>query len=79
MIAGIAYEYLKFSAARQNHWFMRLLIKPGLWLQSLTTREPDAPMLEVGIAALKRLLVEEQIQSQPESQPGRQKLGLDAV
>jgi uncharacterized protein YqhQ len=61
VIAGIAYEFIKFSAAHQDHWLMRLLIAPGLWLQSFTTRRPDASMLEVAIAALQRLLVEENL------------------
>jgi len=61
VIAGIAYEFIKFSAAHQEHWLMRLLIAPGLWLQSFTTRQPDASMLEVAIAALHRLLVEEHL------------------
>jgi uncharacterized protein YqhQ len=61
VIAGIAYEFIKFSAAHQDHWLMRLLIAPGLWLQSFTTRQPDPSMLEVAIAALQRLLVEEHL------------------
>jgi len=61
VIAGIAYEFIKFSATHQNHRLMHLLIAPGLWLQGLTTRQPDAPMLEVAIAALQRLLIEEDI------------------
>jgi uncharacterized protein YqhQ len=61
VIAGIAYEFIKFSAAHQDHWLMRLLIAPGLWLQGFTTRQPDASMLEVAIAALQRLLIEEQL------------------
>lgn len=61
VIAGVAYEFIKFSAAHQDHWLMRLLIAPGLWLQGFTTRQPDASMLEVAIAALQRLLVEEHL------------------
>jgi uncharacterized protein YqhQ len=61
VIAGIAYEFIRFSAAHQDHWLMRLLIAPGLWLQGFTTRQPDASMLEVAIAALQRLLVEEHL------------------
>ena len=61
VIAGIAYEFIKFTAAHQDHWLMRLLIAPGLWLQSFTTRQPDASMLEVAIAALQHLLVEEHL------------------
>jgi uncharacterized protein YqhQ len=61
VIAGIAYEFLKFSAAYQNNPIIKLLIAPGLALQGMTTREPDLGMLEVSIAALQRLLVEEQL------------------
>ena len=61
VIAGIAYEFIRFSAAHQDHWLMRLLIAPGLWLQGFTTRQPDASMLEVAIAALQHLLVEEHL------------------
>ncbi len=68
VIAGIAYEFIKFSAAHQNHWLMRLLITPGLWLQSFTTRQPDASMLEVAIAALQRLLVEEHLVAADETE-----------
>jgi len=61
VIAGIAYEFLKFSAARQQNPIMKILIAPGLALQGMTTREPDLSMLEVSIAALKKLLAEEQL------------------
>lgn len=61
VIAGLAYEFLKFSAQHQTHPVMRLLIAPGLALQGLTTREPDREMLEVSIAALTCLLTEEQM------------------
>ncbi len=61
VIAGIAYEFLKYSAAHMENPIMKLLIAPGLWLQKLTTREPDESMLEVSAAALTRLLEEENI------------------
>jgi len=61
VIAGIAYEFLKFSAAHQANPIIKMLIAPGLALQGMTTREPDLSMLEVSIAALKRLLAEEQL------------------
>ena len=47
---------------------MQLLIAPGLWLQSFTTRQPDASMLEVAIAALQRLLVEEHLVAADETE-----------
>jgi uncharacterized protein YqhQ len=68
VIAGIAYEFIKFTAAHQSHWLMRLLMAPGLWLQSLTTRQPDASMLEVAIFALQRLLVEEHLTTADETE-----------
>ena len=61
VIAGIAYEFLKFSAAHQSNPIMKMLIAPGLALQGMTTREPDLSMLEVSIASLKKLLAEEQL------------------
>jgi uncharacterized protein YqhQ len=61
VIAGLAYEFLKFSAAHQHNSLMKLLIAPGLALQGMTTREPDLSMIEVSIAALKRLLAEERL------------------
>ncbi|MCX6045623.1 MAG: DUF1385 domain-containing protein [Chloroflexi bacterium] len=57
VVAGIAYEILRFSTAHQNNPVMRALIAPGLALQKLTTREPDDDMLECAIAALKPVLV----------------------
>jgi len=59
MIAGISYELIRFSAAHRHNPLMRALLAPGLLLQRLTTREPEPAMLEVGIAALKRVLAEE--------------------
>ncbi|MEW5958524.1 MAG: DUF1385 domain-containing protein [Chloroflexota bacterium] len=61
VIAGIAYEFLKFSAAHQSNPIIKILIAPGLALQRMTTREPDLRMLEVSIAALKKLLAAEQL------------------
>jgi len=61
VIAGIAYEFLKFSAAHLDNPIINIVIKPGLALQKMTTREPDLSMLEVSIAALQRLLEEEQL------------------
>jgi uncharacterized protein YqhQ len=61
VIAGIAYEFLKFSAAHQTNPIVKVLITPGLALQKMTTREPDLSMLEVSIAALEKLLEVEQV------------------
>jgi uncharacterized protein YqhQ len=55
-IAGIAYETIRFTAKHLDNPIIRLIIKPNLALQSLTTREPDHRMIEVGIWSLQRVL-----------------------
>jgi uncharacterized protein YqhQ len=59
LIAGIAYEWLKFGARHEGSWWVKALLLPGLAMQKLTTREPDDDMIEVAIAALKRVLRED--------------------
>jgi len=61
-IAGIAYETIRFTAKHQDNRLIRWIIRPNLALQNLTTREPDQSMLEVGIAALERVLAAERAQ-----------------
>jgi len=56
VVAAIAYEFIKFAAGHDSNPVVKLLITPGLWLQRLTTREPEDGMLEVSIAALRRVL-----------------------
>jgi uncharacterized protein YqhQ len=53
LIAGISYELLKLSGKTRESKLTRILIAPGLWLQMITTREPDSGQLEVALAALK--------------------------
>ncbi len=60
LIAGIAYEFLRFTAAHQDNAFIRLITKPNLALQHLTTAEPDLSMLAVAIAAFERVVLYEQ-------------------
>jgi uncharacterized protein YqhQ len=57
LVATIAYEYIKWSAAHYNNPVVRAIMKPGLALQKLTTRQPDPAMLEVAIVALERVLL----------------------
>ena len=56
IVAGIAYEIIRFSAAHDQNPVMKALISPGLALQRLTTREPDDSMIECAVAALKPVL-----------------------
>jgi uncharacterized protein YqhQ len=53
VVAGIAYELIRFSAAHQSNSIVRLVSKPNLALQRLTTREPDEGMLAVAITAFQ--------------------------
>jgi uncharacterized protein YqhQ len=55
VLASLAYEYLRWSAAHFNNPIVRLLVAPNLALQDLTTQPPDKKMLEVGIAAFKEM------------------------
>lgn len=59
VVAAISYELLKFSGRHYELPLIKLLIAPGLWLQKLTTREPDDSQVEVSIAALKAVLAKE--------------------
>jgi len=59
VVAALAYEFIKFTARHHDHTLVKVLVAPGLWLQRLSTREPDNGMLEVSIAALQRVLVED--------------------
>ena len=56
MIAGISYEFLKWSAKNDCHPLVKLVIAPGLALQRLTTREPDDSQLEVAIRSMNEAL-----------------------
>ncbi len=53
VVMGLGYEVLKFSSRHLDKWYVAWMTKPGLWLQRITTREPDAGMIECAVAALK--------------------------
>jgi uncharacterized protein YqhQ len=56
VIAGIAYELIRFAGKHSDNRILMTLLAPGLWLQRLTTREPTLDQLEVSIKALKEVL-----------------------
>lgn len=60
IISSISYEAIYFSGRHTDNWFVKIISKPGLLLQSLTTREPDEVKLEVAIAALRKVIETEQ-------------------
>jgi uncharacterized protein YqhQ len=56
VIAGIAYELIRFAGKHADNRILMTLLAPGLWLQRLTTREPTLDQLEVSIRALREVL-----------------------
>jgi uncharacterized protein YqhQ len=67
-IAGIAYELIRFAGRHRSSRILKTLLAPGLWLQRLTTREPEREQIEVSIAAFKRVYeLETALASEPEA------------
>jgi uncharacterized protein YqhQ len=67
LIAGLAYELIRFAGKHTDNRFLMTLLAPGLWLQRLTTREPTLDQLEVSIRALREVLALEKRESAGES------------
>jgi uncharacterized protein YqhQ len=61
VIAGIAYEVIRFAARHMDKLWVRVAMKPGLTLQKMTTREPSLDQLEVAIASLRAVMTSEQL------------------
>ena len=56
IVAGVSYEIIRVSAKKESGWFFKAITRPGVWLQNITTQEPDDQQLEVAIEALKESL-----------------------
>jgi len=56
VIAGIAYEALRLGARFPRSAAMRVMMAPGIWLQKITTREPDVGQLEIAVSSFKEVL-----------------------
>jgi uncharacterized protein YqhQ len=56
VIASIAYELLRFGARHRDKIWLRWLYLPGIWLQGITTKQPDDSMIEVAIASMREAL-----------------------
>jgi uncharacterized protein YqhQ len=67
VIAGIAYELIRWSANNLHRGWVRMIVKPNLMLQHLTTREPDLHMVEVAIVSFKQVLLSEGLIQQEEA------------
>ncbi|MBI5215637.1 MAG: DUF1385 domain-containing protein [Ignavibacteriae bacterium] len=53
LVGGVSYEFIRWSAKRSETTFGKFLVAPGLWMQRITTNEPDASQLEVAAVAIK--------------------------
>ena len=60
VIAALGYEFIHFGANHADNIIIKILLTPGLWLQALTTREPNEEQLKVGILAMKTALEADQ-------------------
>src|SRR5215831_13789102 len=69
VVAGLSYEIIRLSARKESGAFFKLITRPGVWLQNVTTKEPDDKQLEVAIEALKESLKLEPKPTEPELAP----------
>jgi uncharacterized protein YqhQ len=69
VVAGLSYEIIRLSARKESGAFFKLITRPGVWLQNVTTKEPDDLQLEVAIEALKESLKLEPKPGEPELAP----------
>lgn len=69
LVAGLSYEIIRLSARKESGWFFKLMTRPGVWLQNITTQEPDDQQLEVAIEALKESLKLEPTSGEPALSP----------
>jgi Predicted metal-dependent enzyme len=56
LVAGLSYEVIRYAAKKESGAIFKLMTMPGLWLQNITTQEPDDEQLEVAIVSLKESL-----------------------
>ena len=61
LVAGLAYEVIRFSARHMDLAWVRVIMKPGLLLQKLTTREPELDQLEIAITSLRAVFTADQV------------------
>jgi uncharacterized protein YqhQ len=67
LVAGLSYEVIRYAAKKESSAVFKLMTLPGLWLQNITTQEPDGEQLEVAIKAL-----DESLKLEPDEAVGRQ-------
>jgi uncharacterized protein YqhQ len=69
LVAGLSYEIIRLSAKKESSLIFRMMTRPGVWLQNITTQEPDDQQLEVAIEALKESLKLEPKEGEPAMAP----------
>ena len=69
VVAGLSYEIIRLSAKKESGAFFKMITRPGVWLQNVTTKEPDDSQLEVALEALKESLKLEPTTGEPELAP----------
>ena len=69
VVAGLSYEIIRLSAKKESSWIFKIMTMPGVWLQNITTKEPDDKQLEVAIEALKESLKLEPTTGEPQPAP----------
>ncbi|MFC2004662.1 DUF1385 domain-containing protein [Chloroflexota bacterium] len=72
VIAALSYEAIYFGARHTSNGLVRAMLAPGLWLQSLTTREPDDSQLEVAITALEKVIETEEKKAEETGETGQE-------
>jgi uncharacterized protein YqhQ len=68
VIMGLSYEFIRFGAKHTDNWAIKILMTPGLWLQSMTTGEPDDKQIEVAIAAVNKAVELDQAEEAAQTQ-----------
>jgi len=79
VIAGLSYEFTRYAAGHGDNALIRALARPGLWLQAMTTRQPELAQLEVGIAALKKALVVDHPELEAELYPAPVEVPVETI
>jgi hypothetical protein len=70
VIAALGYEVIYFGANHIRNGFVRAILAPGLWLQTLTTREPDDSQLDVAVTALRKVVEVDQLEETAQAPSG---------
>ena len=69
LVAGIAYEAIRFAGRHQHQLIGRVIMAPGSWLQGITTAEPTDDMIEIAVAALEATLAAEPLAAAVDTEP----------